>query len=129
MFVFKNREAFPLTRNEKIVREILRFLLLIIACVIVKGMLNQNQNVNEDDLLVPICATAIQIFLVLYIFNAFTTGNLVRRWANDSIRIAVFNFIKENLKTDDAKATKFTTYFFGVFGFINLIAITWWEFN
>lgn len=60
MFVFKNREAFPLTKNEKIIRGILRILLFTIVCTFLIAVLQQNQNENVDDLLVTIFITAFQ---------------------------------------------------------------------
>ena len=89
--IFKNRDIFPLTSNEKILREILRSLGVIIISIILIGISNQNRGVNQDYILVPLVYTVAEIFCILYIINAFTTGNLVRRWANDSIRTSVFN--------------------------------------
>ena len=113
--LFKNREMFPLTPNEKILREILRSLILIIFSIILIGISNQNRGVNQDYILVPLVSTVAEIFCILYIINAFTTGNLVRRWANDSIRTSVFNFIQNKKNTSDEKTLELTTKAFGMF--------------
>ena len=113
--LFKNRDMFPLTSNEKILREILRSLLLIIFSVICIGILNQNIGIDKDYILVPLVSTVAEIFCILYIINAFTTGNLVRRWANDSIRTEVFNYIQNKKQTSDEKTLELTTKIFGLF--------------
>ena len=118
--LFKNREMFPLTSNEKILREILRSLLLIIFSIILIGILNQNRGVNQDYILVPLVYTVAEIFCILYIINAFTTGNLVRRWANDSIRTEIFNYIQNKKQTSNENTMDLTTKVFGKFMIIVL---------
>ena len=113
--IFKNRDIFPLTSNEKILREILRSLGVIIISIILIGISNQNRGVNQDYILVPLVYTVAEIFCILYIINAFTTGRLVRRWANDSIRIKVFNYIQNKKETSDEKTLELTTKVFGLF--------------
>ena len=125
--LFKNRNMFPLTSNEKILREILRSLGLIIFSIIFKGILNQNRGIDQDYILVPLVSTVAEIFCILYIINAFTTGNLVRRWANDSIRTSVFNFIKNKKQTSDEKTLELTTKAFGIKMIAVLAVVIFWE--
>jgi hypothetical protein len=127
--IFKNREFYPLNSKEKITREILRALLLIIFYVILKGIFNENHQISQDDILVPICATAGEIFFVLYVANAFTSGNLVRRWVNDAVLVYIFNFIQTTWKMSDEKTMKLSTQVMGVFGLIILLIIILWELN
>jgi len=121
--LFNNREFFPLTKNEKILRTILRTILIIIFSIVIKGILNQNKGINQDYILVPVFTSATELFGILYIINAFTTGNLVRRWASDSILSAVFNFIQMKKNTSDEKTLELATKAFGIF-MIAVIGIT-----
>jgi len=125
--LFKNREMFPLNRNEKILREVLRIILFVIFSAIIKGCFNQSNNIDEDNILVPIVSTASELFCMFYIANAFTSGNLVRRWANDSVFASVFNFIQTKKNTTDEKALKLTTKAFGIFAMFLLGITILWE--
>lgn len=60
---------------------------------------------------------------MIYIFNAFTTGNLVRRWANDGILTFLFNLIKSKRSTSDEKTMELATKGFGIFGVIVFITV------
>ena len=113
--IFNNRDMFTLTSNEKILREILRSLILITFSIILIGISNQYRGINQDYILVPLVCTVAEMFCILYIINAFTAGNLVRRWANDSIRTSVFNFIQIKKQTSDEKTLELTTRAFGIF--------------
>lgn len=127
--IFKNRDFFPLNRREKVLREILRSLLIIIISTIIMGIINQNHKINQDYILVPIFATASEFFCIIYAYNAFTTGNLVRRWANDSVLISIYNFIQSKIHTTDKKTLKLTTYIFGIFTLIILSVAILFELN
>ena len=127
--LFKNREMFPLNPNEKILREILRIILLVIFSATIKGCFNQSNNIDENYILVPIVSTASELFCMFYIANAFTSGNLVRRWANDSAFASLFNFIQPKKNTTDEKTVKLTTKAFGIFAIAILIVTILWELN
>ena len=127
--LFKNREMFPLTSNEKILREILRSLLIIIFSIILIGILNQNRGIDHDYILVPLVSTVAEIFCILYIINAFTAGNLVRRWANDLLLAEVFNFIQNKKQTSDEKTLELTTKAFGIKMIAVLAIVIFWEVN
>lgn len=127
--IFKNREFYPLNNKEKIIREILRILLVIIFSIIIKGIYNESNRINEDHILVPICSTAGEVFFILYVINAFSSGNLVRRWVNDSVLTYIFNLIQTIRKTNDEMTMKLSTRLLGIFGFIILIIIILWELN
>ena len=125
--IFKNRDMFPLTSNEKILREILRSLILIIFSIILIGISNQNRGINQDYILIALFSTVAEIFCILYIINAFTAGNLVRRWANDLILAEVFNFIQNKKQTSDEKTLELTTKAFGVQMIAVLVFVIFWE--
>ena len=125
--LFKNREMFPLTFNEKILSKVLRSLILIIFSIIFQGILNQNRGIDQDYILVGLFSSVAEIFCILYIINAFTTGNLVRRWANDAIRTEVFNFIQNKKQTSDEKTLELTTKAFGVQMIAVLVFVIFWE--
>ncbi len=63
---FKTGGFFTLTNNEKMLRNLLRLLLVLIIAVIAKGIFNQNSQVNQDGFLVPSMATLSQLFCGLY---------------------------------------------------------------
>ena len=121
--IIKNSDYYPLTKNEKVLREVLRVLLFIIVIVNLYGMYNQDKGINQDHFLVPVFCTAAEIFFMIYIFNAFTTGNLVRRWANDGILTFLFNLIKSKRSTSDEKTMELATKGFGIFGVIVFITV------
>ena len=125
--IFKNRDMFPLTSNEKILREILRSLILIIFSIILIGISNQNRGINQDYILIALFSTVAEIFCILYIINAFTAGNLVRRWANDLILAEVFNFFQNKKQTSDEKTLELTTKAFGVQMIAVLVFVIFWE--
>ena len=112
--LFENRELFPLNRYEKILREIFRILLLIIFLAIAIGCFNHSNNIDDDKILVPMIFTAGEMFCLLYIINAFSSGNLVRRWANDNLLLSVYNIIQKrghySYKRTMALATKTLGY-------------------
>ena len=128
MFI-QNREFFTLTNNEKMLRDLLRVLAMLIFAVIVKGIFNQNSEVNQDAFLVPSMATLSQLFCVLYAYNAFTTGNLARRWANAALFAVLFNGIQSLFKTDDERTLVLATRAFGVFIIGAMLLTVLWELN
>lgn len=115
------REMFELNSKEKTLQEILRGLLILIFSLIAKGMYNDYNRLDENYILVPAYLIFSEIFCIIYIVNAFTNGNLVRKWASTPIFNAIFFFIKRNSIMTDDKALKLTTKIFGVF--ILIIAI------
>lgn len=127
--IFQNRDFYPLSSKEKILKKILRVLLIIIFSVVFKGMYNQNKGIDQDGFLIPVFCTAAEIFFLIYIFNAFTTGNLVRRWANDTTLSSISNFIKTNRKTSDEKTMELATKAFGFFGILVFITVVILEIN
>ena len=127
--IFKNKEAHPLTLKEKKQREILRFLLIVIFSVVIKGMYNTNKGLNQDEILVPAFCTAAETFFIIYILNAFGKGNLVRRWANEAILISLFNFIQTKRKISDEKTMELAIKIFGLFGITVFIATIILELN
>ena len=124
-FYNKNRmrEKTGLNSKEKVLIEILRILLIFIAAILIKGMYNQSNHIDEDYFLVPAFCTLSEIFCLIYTFNAFTTGNLVRRWASTPIFTPLFHFIKSKNQLTDNKALNLTTKAFGIFTFIVFVII------
>lgn len=127
--LFQNREFFTLTNNEKMLRDLLRVLLVLIFAVIAKGIFNQNSQVNQDAFLVPSMATLSQLFCGLYAYNAFSTGNLARRWVNAALFAALFNLIQTTRKTSDERTLVLTTRAFGVFIIGAMLLTILWELN
>lgn len=70
----------------------------------------------------PVVSSAAELFWVLYIINAFTSGNLVRRWANDKIRNRIYIFIQYKKQCTNNKASLLTTWAFGIFAILILCA-------
>lgn len=127
--LFENRELFPLNRYEKILREIFRILLLIIFLAIAIGCFNHSNNIDNDKFLVPIVSTAGEIFCILYIINAFTSGNLVRRWANDNLLLSIYNFIQKRGNYSYKKSMALTTKTLGYSILIVLFIVVGFEIN
>lgn len=74
------KEIFKLSYIEKIAQKTLLILLLILAVVMIKGIYNQDNKIDQNFILVP-CAYVIGIlFLIIYSINGFTSGNIVRNW-------------------------------------------------
>jgi len=117
-----NRDI-KLNSNEKKEQIILRSFLLFIAVIIFKGIYNQNCGIDQDYILWPLFLTVAGLFCLIYSINAFTTGNLVKRWASDYIFKFLFTLLKRNkLRTDD-EASKLTTRLFGIFTLIISISL------
>jgi uncharacterized membrane protein len=114
-----------LSRNEKRQQTILLIIFIGVILVIVKGILNQSNHIDQDHILFPIFLIQSCIFCIVYSVNAFTTGNLVRKWGSH----ALFNFISDQVKNNkqsitDERAEKITAKIFGVFtGILAALAI------
>lgn len=127
--LFENRELFPLNRYEKILREIFRILLIIIFLTIAIGCFDQSNNIDDNKILVPIVSTAGEIFCILYIINAFTSGNLVRRWANDNLLLSIYNFMQKRGNYSYKRSMALTTKTLGYSMIILLFIVISFQIN
>ena len=109
------RKKSQLYSREIIWQDILRVLLLLIILIVLKGMYNESNNINQNNILVPNFLIIAFIFCIVYGVNAFTTGNVVKNWVNYQIFDIVFNFVKSRKMISDDKAMVVTTKIFGAF--------------
>lgn len=109
------REKFDLNQKEEVQRKILFILLVSIFLIVIKGIYNQSNNINQDKVLTPAFLIASFSFCIIYSFNAFTTGNLVRNWSSYRIYNAIYNFLKNKKRMGDKEALRTTTKVFGFF--------------
>lgn len=109
-----DREEYKLNSKEQVKQTILRILLFMSFVVVAKGIYNENKNINQDFLLWPIFSISSGFFCLIYSINAFTTGNLVRRWVNDTIfNYFIFSIQKRKLMTEK-KAIDLATKILGI---------------
>ena len=109
------RKKSQLYSREIIGQDILRVLLLLIILIVLKGMYNESNNINQNNILFPNFLIIAFIFCIVYGVNAFTTGNVVKNWVNYQIFDIVFNFVKSRKMISDDKAMVVTTKIFGAF--------------
>lgn len=112
-----------LNSNEKKEQVVLRSLLLLIVLIVFKGIYNQNCGIDQDYILWPLFLTVTGLFCLIYSINAFTTGNLVKRWASDYIFKFMFTLLKRNKLRSDEEASKITTQLFGSFTLLIFISL------
>ena len=120
------RKKNKLNSRELILQDILRVLLLLVILIVLKGMYNESNSINQNEILIPNFLIIAFLFCLIYGIDAFTTGNVVQRWVNNQIFESVFNLVKSKKIISDEKAEVFTTKIFGTFilGFaLLLIAI------
>lgn len=109
------REKFKLRPIEKIEQDILRVILILDFTVIAKGIYNQSNNIDQDNILFPAFLILSILFCLIYTINSFTAGNLVKNWASTEIYTFIFNFIKNKKTITDENAQRLTTRIFGFF--------------
>jgi len=103
------------TLSEKKISKLVYILLVFIFLILVKGIFNQLNNINQDKVLAPVFLILCFIFCIIYSANAFTTGNLVRNWSSPLIFRSIFNKIKKRKVISDEMAVRKTTIYFGYF--------------
>jgi len=104
-----------LNSREKKDQTVLRILLILIAIVIAKGIYNDSHHINQDYILMPLVLNLSALFCIIYSINAFTTGNIVYKWAATSIFSYIFLQVKRRTTKTDDEAIKFTIRLFGFF--------------
>lgn len=112
------RQKFELNKIEVKMRKVLLLIMITITLLVVKGILNDSNAVNQNIILAPTVLFLCIIFCTIYTLNAFTSGNLVRNWAHPLIFDFIFNQIKDKQLINIINATKTTTKIFGVFTLI-----------
>lgn len=121
------------TLSEKKISKLVYILLVFIFLILIKGVFNQLNNINQDKVLAPVFLILCFIFCVIYSANAFTTGNLVRNWSSPLIFRSIFNKIKKRKIISDEIAIKKTTFYFGYFtlnlALICIIALIYYLYN
>ena len=109
------RKKFKLNNKEKVQRKILNIIIVFIVLIIIKGIYNQSNNIDQDNILFPFFLILSIIFCAIYSFNAFTSGNIVRNWSSIRIFTTIYNYLKGKRNFSDEKAIKISTNFFGIF--------------
>lgn len=119
-----------LNRKEKTQREIIKILIFLIVVIVIKGIYNQSNGIDQDYILFPAFLGISSIFCFIYTFNAFKSGNIVKNWANTKIFTFLFNHFKKNKLISDDIANKKAIKIFGLFifvlGLISLIVGFFW---
>jgi len=109
------QEKIKLKGNEKILQDILRIILFTDFAVILKGMYNQRNNIDQDYILGPSFLILSILVCCIYGINAFTAGNLVNNWANTDIFNLLYAFFNNKLGYSRLKAKNYTIRIFGYF--------------
>lgn len=117
------KEKFQLSSKEKIIQSILRLILVLVFMIISKGIYNQNNNIDEDNILFPAFLIISEFFCILYFTNAFNNGNLVKNWAGSITFYNVYTFYTKSKGYNDDIASKKTIRFFGFFSLIIAIIL------
>ena len=108
---------YELNKVEERMRKALLLIMITITMLVVKGILNDSNNVNQNEILAPAVLLLCITFCIIYTINAFTSGNLVKSWSHPR----VFELIRKQIKKksiDNENAINITTKIFGIFTFI-----------
>jgi ABC-type multidrug transport system permease subunit len=87
------RKKFKLNTKEQVQRKILNIIIVFIVLIIIKGIYNQSNNIDQDNILFPFFLILSIIFCAIYSFNAFTSGNIVRNWSSIRIFTTIYNYL------------------------------------
>lgn len=109
---------FKLNKIEEKMRKILLLIMITITLLVVKGIINDSNNVNQNYILAPIVLLLCIFFCVIYTINAFTSGNLVKNWSHPLVFKLIFEQIKNMKSIENKNATNITIKIFGIFTFI-----------
>jgi len=101
-------------QTEKIEANVLRITGISLILIIAKGIYNDATNIDENFLLMPSMMVCAGVFSIVYFTNAFTSGNLVRRWAMQDVFNRIFFVLKKSGKISEEKALIMTTKIFGI---------------
>ena len=107
-------QKFEVNKVEVKLRKALLLIMITITLLVVKGILNDSNEVNQNIILAPTVLLLCISFCTMYTLNAFTSGNLVRNWAHPLIFDFIFNQIKDEQSINNINAIKTTTKIFGV---------------
>lgn len=112
------RQKFELNKVEQKMRKTLLLIMIAVTLLVVKGILNDSNDINQNNILAPSVLLLCIIFCTIYTINAFTTGNLVKNWSHPFIFELIIKFIKKSKSIEDKNAINVTTKIFGLFTFI-----------
>ena len=96
----------------------MRIIIFSDISVILKGMYNQSNNIDQDYILIPIFLILSILFFSIYSINAFTSGNVVNNWANTNIFNYIYMYLAHNIGYSSVKARAYSIKAFGVFTFL-----------
>lgn len=125
------KQIFKLSPIEKTAQKALLILLLILAVVIIIGIYNQDNKIDQDFILVPCMYVIGLLFLIIYTINGFTSGNIVRNWIignklTGPVFHSIFTIIKSRNKMSPDNAIILTTK---IFATVSMCIIFFLEFK
>jgi len=113
-----------LSNSEKIQEKLILMSTLSIIILVIGDVIfefNNNDKPAKFFLLSVLFMASILCFT--YTFNAFTTGNIVKKWSNHSLFDTIGIKLKNQFRISDQKSTALSIKLFGTFTLI--LSITW----
>ncbi|HKZ68275.1 MAG TPA: hypothetical protein VJ111_18030 [Chitinophagaceae bacterium] len=112
------KEYFELDPNEKKQEWLLLSLAILVFLIIIKGVYNQQYNIDQDRILLPLLFFIGGTFFFIYGLNGLGKGNLTPKWTPFLIfQISIF-LTKRFTSLSAEKARQFVKRSLGVLGLL-----------
>ena len=117
------RQYFELDPKEKYQDYILLTIATLTGLTVAVGLYFEAQNINHNNILIPIFFFFIANFFLLYSINALTNGNLTLKWTPTYISKSLLFLYKKLRSSPEAKPNRFVTRLLGLIGLIISIGL------
>lgn len=112
------KQDFHLSYKEKRIEIILLILAVVTFIIIGKGIYNEKNNINQDNILLPLIMFLYGIFFLIYSFNGLSKGELIGKWTPFYLVPLLVILIIRVIKIQKEKAEKISRITIGILAFI-----------
>jgi len=112
------KEYFELNRKEKRQEWLLLSVSILLFLIVIKGVYNQEHNIDQDNILIPLFFLFGGIFFLIYGMNGLRKGNLTPKWTPFLLfQIALF-LTKRLTSLTEENTREFVKKIMGILGLI-----------
>lgn len=113
-----------LTHSEKIQEKLILISAFTIILIFIKEIIFEGNNNDKQAKFFLLSVLLMgSVLCLIYTFNAFTTGNIVKKWSNHYLFDSINLKFKKKFRISDKKSTELTIKLFGTFTLI--LSIYW----